>query len=95
MFAELHGDRALLRSGGVYRIAKLYILGDSLFAAYGAGYVRLYANGSTSRPKTSVDRMHTLVRLGADKHGRLCTMRSGSSHRDLTAEEKRKLDGSE
>lgn len=37
---------AILVSKGVYRQAKVYRRGKELFAAYGAGFIRLYREGT-------------------------------------------------
>lgn len=44
---------AWMRSNGLYRQAELYRRGESIFAKWGGGYVRLSAHGATSAPKVS------------------------------------------
>jgi len=42
-----------LRKSGVYRQAKLFARGDTLFADQGSGFIRLHAGGATSLPASS------------------------------------------
>jgi hypothetical protein len=44
----------ILREKGVYRQAKVFLLGDALFAGYGAtGFLGLHMNSGTSKPDVS------------------------------------------
>lgn len=74
LFQEVEGEAAVLVEGGVYRQVPVYKRNGFLFAKSGAGFVRLYADRSTSKPKC---RLETLTwgeagRLGRDSLGRLC-----------------------
>ena len=71
MFEQLTGDSAVLAQGGVYRTCDLYAFQGGLYARYGAGFVRLYANGSTSKDGLMVVHLVTDRQLYADKFGRL------------------------
>lgn len=44
---------AWMKSGGIYRQVDLYHRGETLFAKWGGGYVRLSVSGSTSVPKVT------------------------------------------
>ena len=72
MFEEMTGDGAMLVKGGVYRPCPLYRRANGdLFARYGAGYVRLYANGGTSMDALKIELLHTNEPLFVDRFGRL------------------------
>lgn len=72
MFEELSGDQICLVIGGVYVPCPVFQRpnGD-LFARYKGGYVRLYANGATSKDRLKVEVLHTERPLFVDKFGRL------------------------
>lgn len=72
MFKALEGETAILVQGGVYRTADLYERDGKVFAAVAGGYVRLYANGSTSKDKLSLDVLALDAKLYVDRFGRLC-----------------------
>lgn len=70
-FRPLEGDIAVLVQNGVYRQADLYEWDGKLFAKHGVGYVRLRANGTTSRDGIHMEYMEIETPLYADKLGRL------------------------
>jgi hypothetical protein len=72
MFKKLEGETAVLHSGGVYRVADLYERDGRLFAAVSGGFVRLYENGSTSKPATQIESLQLEGELLKDRFGRLC-----------------------
>jgi len=45
----------ILRSRGVFRQAKICRRGEDVFAAWGAGYIRLLAHSGTTVPRVSWD----------------------------------------
>lgn len=64
---------AVISSNGVFKQAKLYIRGDRLFAGASGGFVQLYRDGRTSRPKLRWDGLEVLNRIiEPDRLGRLC-----------------------
>jgi hypothetical protein len=71
MFEKMEGDRALLVQGGVFKQADLYQFAGALFARAAGGFVRLYANGSTSRPGMPFTYLETAAPLYRDQFGRL------------------------
>ena len=71
MFSKLEGDVALLVVAGVYKVCDLYEMDGKAFAGVSGGFVRLYENGSTSKPKMQIERVHTDVALYKDRLGRL------------------------
>ena len=72
LFKQLEGDTAVLVAGGVYKVADLYTRNGYLFAASAGGYIRLYADGSTSKDKCRMDTLLTEKALCKDSRGRLC-----------------------
>lgn len=72
LFKQIEGDSVVLTIGGVYKPADLYTRNGYLFAAHAGGYVRLYANGSTSKDKCGIDTLLFEKPLHVDKLGRLC-----------------------
>lgn len=72
LFKQIEGDSVVLATGGVYKVANLYTRNGYLFAAHAGGYVRLYANGSTSKDKCGIDTLLFEKPLHADAFGRLC-----------------------
>ncbi|WP_147112143.1 hypothetical protein [Tateyamaria sp. syn59] len=74
MFKQIEGDNVLLQTGGVYKVCQLYTnrVGQ-LFAGYSGGYVRLKANGSTSKDRLNIEMLETELELCQDKLGRLGT----------------------
>jgi len=73
MFKHIEGETVILVQGGVYKVADLYERESKLFAAIGGGYVRLYANGTTSKDKMHIDALMLDGPLYKDRLGRLCT----------------------
>lgn len=71
MFQPVEGDTAIIVEGGLYKCADLFTRGGYLFAKAGGGFVRLYADGSTSKPKCRIDTLATPLPLFRDAFGRL------------------------
>lgn len=55
LFQQIEHQQAVVVSNGTYQQVDLYARGSQLFAKHGSGYVRLYADGSTSKPKLRLD----------------------------------------
>lgn len=53
LFHEIPDAFAILRSRGVYRQAKLFRRGEQVYAAWGAGFVRLLGGSGTTVPTIS------------------------------------------
>lgn len=70
-FRELDGDAAILIRRGVFLQCPLYIQGSNVYARYGAGFVRLANDGSTSSPALRVVSILTDLTLVPDTFGRL------------------------
>lgn len=73
MFQEVEGENAILVSNGIYRQCNLYKRDESLYAKIGTGFVRLYADGSTSQAKTRLEALAYGGPVYADRLGRLTT----------------------
>lgn len=71
-FLPLEGDAAVLIDRGLYRQVPLATRDGYLYAKLAGGYVRLMADGSTTRPGVSLDFMSYSGPL-AQRLGRLCT----------------------
>ncbi|MEM9043505.1 MAG: hypothetical protein AAGC81_02335 [Pseudomonadota bacterium] len=82
MFNKLEGDTCIVRHNGVYRPADLYVWDGKLFAKIGSGYVRLRANGTTTKDGTFLEHMEIEEPLFADKFGRLA-VEPGSGRKEI------------
>ena len=71
LFQKLETAQAILSVGGVYQQVDLYEWNGGLFAKHGAGYVRLYADGSTSKPKLVIQQLSLDQPLARDPLGKL------------------------
>lgn len=72
LFKQIEGENAVIVESGVYKQADLYARDGYLYAKAGGGFVRLYADGSTSKAKCRLDVLTFDKSLCADKFGRLC-----------------------
>ena len=73
MFKELSGCVAVTAQNGVYQQVPVFARGGYLYAKNGSGFVRVYADGSTSKAKCFVDTLHVdTFNLYRDRLGRLC-----------------------
>lgn len=71
-FKEIEGDAAVLVENGIYRQVPLYTRDGFIYAKIGGGFVRLMADGSTSKGRMRLDFMSFDRALGRDALGRLC-----------------------
>lgn len=78
-FTEIEGDAAILASRGTYRQAALYSWDGHLFAKSGGGFVRLAADGSTSKSDMRIVRLITDIALYRDPLGRLTIKQTGGA----------------
>jgi hypothetical protein len=74
MFIRVVNDTAVLVCRGVYKQVPLYMRDGYFYAKYGAGYIRLHVDGSTTSPRVYLDGMtvNSIPCLAADDVGRLC-----------------------
>jgi hypothetical protein len=90
MFKQVEGENAIVVEGGVFKQADLYTRDGYLYAKAAGGFVRLYADGSTSKAKCRLDVLTFDKPLCADKFGRLCDA-SVSDARSLEREKEQRL----
>lgn len=72
-FHEVEGEAAILVENGVYRQVPLYLRDGYLYAKANGGFVRLMADGATTRARMRLDFMSWTGPLHRDPLGRLCT----------------------
>lgn len=72
-FKKVEGEAAVLIMNGVYAQVDLYTRNGYLYAKVGGGFVRLFADGSTTKAKMRLDTLSWDGPLRADRLGRLCT----------------------
>ncbi len=70
-FKKLEGDTVVLVQNGVYKPSDLCEWGGKLFAKAAGGYIRLRADGTTSRDGIRFEHMEFDGKLYEDKFGRL------------------------
>lgn len=70
-FHLIDGAAAILQSKGVYRQAKVYQRGGALYASHGAGFIRLYKNGTSLANVICNDVEVPGWHISYDAHGRL------------------------
>lgn len=72
-FQEIEGEAAVLVENGVYKQVPLYSRDGYIYAKIGGGFVRLMADGATTKSKMRLDFMSFDQPLFRDALGRLCT----------------------
>jgi hypothetical protein len=72
LFREVEGDTAIIVENGVYKQVPVYNRNGYLYAKVSGGFIRLYVDGSTSKPKCRLSHLDTVIPLYADTMGRLC-----------------------
>lgn len=72
-FQQVEGEAAVIVSNGVYQQVDVYTRDGYLYAKVGSGFVRLHADGATTKAKTRLDHLSWTGPLCRDKLGRLCT----------------------
>mgnify|MGYP006908287149 FL=1 len=73
LFKQVDGDSVVVVQGGVFKVCDLYERNDGeLYAKYGGGFIRLHANGATSKQGASVNALVSDLPLTRDQFGRLC-----------------------
>lgn len=95
LFQEIEGEAAVIVEGGVYKQVPVYKRNGYLYAKVGGGFIRLYADGSTTKPKA---RLETLTwenydTLGKDAIGKLCLIKDVPEAHPLTNDYRTKLLG--
>jgi hypothetical protein len=75
MFKHLVGQTAVMRKKGVFKTCDLYEYKGMMFAAFGGGFVRLNANGTSSLDHLELDLLAYDGPLYRDKLGRLAVQK--------------------
>lgn len=72
-FKQIEGEAAVIVERGVYRQVDVYERDGYLYTKLGTGFVRLYADGSTTKAHCRLDTISFDGALYRDTLGRLCT----------------------
>lgn len=72
-FQHVEGEAAVVVENGVYKQVDLYTRDGYLYAKTKGGFVRLFADGSTTAVKMRLDHMSWDGALFKDPMGKLCT----------------------
>lgn len=72
-FKQVEGEAAIVIINGVFKQVDIYERDGNLYAKTAGGFVRLMADGSTSKAKMSLNYMSWNGKLMRDGMGRLCT----------------------
>lgn len=72
-FKDVEGEGAIIIQSGVFKQVPIATRDGYLFAKINGGYVRLMADGSTSKDKTRLDYITWEGELRRDNYGRLCS----------------------
>ena len=72
-FQEVEGEAAILVENGVYKQVPVYSRDGYLYAKIAGGFVRMMADGSTTKARMRLDFMTSEKPLCRDPLGRLCT----------------------
>lgn len=72
-FKQVEGEAAVLVEGGIYKQVDVYTRDGFLYAKVSGGFVRMMADGSTTKAKMRLEFMSFDGALCRDKLGRLCT----------------------
>lgn len=83
-FKHIEGEAAIIVENGVYKQVDLYVRDDYLYVKGSGGFIRLMADGSTTKPKTRLDMISFDGPLYRDHLGRLCCGVSARGAKPLT-----------
>ena len=72
-FQEVEGEAAVIVQNGVFKQVSLYTRDGYLYAKTAGGFVRLMADGATSKAHCRLDFLSFEGQLCRDALGRLCT----------------------
>lgn len=79
-FQKVEGDAAIIVENGVYKQVDLYTRDGHYYVATGGGFLRLFADGSTTKAKCRLDFLSLSGELlYKDSLGRLCTPDAGGT----------------
>lgn len=91
-FKQVEGEAAVIVENGVYKQVDLYTRDGFLYAKASGGFIRLMADGATSKAKCRMVFMSWSGQLYTDGMGKLAAERP-TSGRPLLADEATKLLG--
>lgn len=93
LFQQVEGAVAILNTKGVEQQVDVYTRNGFYYAEVSKGkFVRIYANGSTTKAAVRIDLLHSDDFIGVDRLGRL-RHAEGDSVRPLTAEQQLRIEG--
>lgn len=72
-FQEVEGEAAVLVENGIYKQVPLYTRDGFLYAKIGGGFVRIMADGATTKAKLRLDFLSWSGPIAKDSLGRLCS----------------------
>lgn len=72
LFQHLEGEAAILIENGVYKQVDVYARDGYLYGKVNGGFVRLNADGSTTKAKCRLNHLDFSGPLAMDNLGRLC-----------------------
>jgi hypothetical protein len=94
LFQEVTGNVAIIVKNGVFRQVPVYMRNGYYYAKFGAGFIRLNSDGSTTE---ATARLETLtadnLQLATDALGRLCDLASVPGAKPLPKPHVQKLLG--
>lgn len=90
-FKALEGETAIIAVGGVFKQCDLFTWDGKLFAKTAGGFVRLKADGSTSKDKMRLEHLEYDGPLYRDRFGRLC-VDEGDGHVRMIAQPDGKIE---
>lgn len=95
LFQEVEGEAAVLVENGVYKQVPVYKRDGYLYAKIGGGFVRLFADGSTTKAKCRLDTLtwDNPKALGKDTLGKLCVLQEVQKSQPLPSNHVNKLLG--
>ncbi len=73
LFVEVEGEAAILVERGVYKQVPVFKRNGFLYAKASGGFVRLYADGSTTKAHCRLDTLTWDGALFRDSLGKLCS----------------------
>lgn len=93
LFQQAEGAAAILVENGVYKQVAVFTRNGFLYAAVGGGFVRINADGSTTKAKMRLDTLSYDDPIGIDPMGRLCDLAAVPGAKQLPQEVTMKLLG--
>jgi len=72
-FKKVEGEAAVVVENGVYKQVDLYTRDGYVYAAVSGGFVRLMADGATTKAKMRLEHLSWHGALARDALGRLCS----------------------